>query len=414
MAAEKLLTEARCKAAKATDSVYYLNDGSGLRLRVRPDGSRSWLLRFFIQGKESTQSLGPYPQVSLQIARAKAAEAKQIVREGMNPVVEARVKRAAKVVESETTFGVVAQQWLDHNSGSWSPHHLERNEGLLRRFLLPDLAKLPIDAIEEHYLFAVLKAAYDRGTKESARRARAVAAQVFSYARATHKGRRNPARDMADNPYFRKPPVKHFKALPQGDITSLMAALKLSGKDQKLAVETVAALKLSLYTGLRDHSVRGSRWAEIDFLTLTWTIPGDRMKSKRQHAVPLTKQAVDVLRELELLTYRGAESFLFPGKTKTGYMAENTMRQALHTLGFAVTHHGIRSLITDVLNENGFRQDPIERQLDHQEKNQVRRAYLHSDFMEERRAMMQWFADWCDSPTNAMESLNVIPMKRAS
>jgi integrase len=414
MAAEKLLTEARCKTAKATDSVYYLNDGSGLRLRIRPDGSRSWLLRFFIQGKESTQSLGPYPQVSLQIARAKAAEAKQIVREGLNPVVEARVKRAAKVVESETTFGVVAQQWLDHNAGSWSPHHLERNEGLLRRFLLPDLARLPVDSIEEHYLFAVLKAAYDRGTKESARRARAVAAQVFSYARATHKGSRNPARDMADNPYFRKPPVKHFKALPQGDITSLMAALKLSGKDQKLAVETVAALKLSLYTGLRDHSVRGARWAEIDFLTLTWTIPGERMKSKRKHTVPLTKQAVGVLRELELLTYRGAESFLFPGKTQTGYMAENTMRQALHRLGFAVTHHGIRSLITDVLNENGFREDPIERQLDHQEKNQVRRAYLHSDFMEERRAMMQWFADWCDSPADAAALVNVIPLRRAS
>lgn len=414
MAAGKLLTEAKCKAARAAESIYYLNDGSGLRLRVRPDGSRSWLLRFFIQGKENTQGLGPYPQISLQVARAKASEAKQIVREGLNPSVEARVKKAARAVASETTFGVIAQEWLNHNSKNWSAHHLERNEGLLRRFLLPDLSKLPIDSIEEHYLFAVLKAAYDAGTKESARRARAVAAQVFSYAKATHKGRRNPARDMADNPYFKKPPVKHFKAIPQGEVASLMAILKLTGKDQKLSAETVAALKLSLYTGLRDHSVRGAKWAEIDYTTLTWTIPKERMKSKRAHVVPLPQQAIEVLKELELLTFKGGESFLFPGTTKTGYMAENTLRQALHRLGFKVTHHGIRSLITDVLNENGFRPDPIERQLDHQEKNQVRRAYLHSDFMDERRVMMQWFADWCDAPTNAMESLNVIPMKRAS
>lgn len=414
MAAEKLLTEVKCKAAKASDRVYYLNDGSGLRLRVRPDGSRYWLLRFFIQGKENTQSLGPYPLISLQIARAKAAEAKQIVREGLNPSVEARVKKAARVVESKSTFGVIAQEWLDHNSTNWSAHHLERNEGLLRRFLLPDLSRLPIDSIEEHYLFAILKTAYDRGTKESARRARAVAAQVFSYARATHKGRRNPARDMADNPYFKKPPVKHFKAIPQGEVASLMVILKLTGKDQKLSAETVAALKLSLYTGLRDNSVRGAKWAEIDFTTPTWTIPAERMKSKRAHAIPLPQQAVDVLKGLELLTFRGGESFLFPGKTKTGYMAENTLRQALHRLGFEVTHHGIRSLITDVLNENGFRPDPIERQLDHQEKNQVRRAYLHSDFMDERRVMMQWFADWCDSPVDAAALVNVIPLRKTS
>ena len=414
MAAEKLLTEAKCKAAKPQAKVYYLNDGAGLRMRVRPDGSRSWLLRYSLQGKEGTQGLGPYPQVSLQVARAKAEEAKSIVRQGMNPSLDALVKRAARVAQAETTFSAVAQEWLDHNSEGWSSHHLERNEGLLRRFLLPDLAKLPIDAIEEHYLFAVLKNAYDRGTKESARRARAVAAQIFSYARATHKGKRNPARDMADNPYFKKPPVKHHKALPQNRIGELMTALNLVGSGQVLKPETVAALKMTLYTGLRDHSIRGATWGEIDLANALWAVPGPRMKSKRDHRVPLPTQAIQTLQALEPLTFRGAESFIFPGKTKTGYMAENTLRQALHTLGFEVTHHGMRSLITDVLNENGFRSDPIERQLDHQEANQVRRAYLHSDFMEERRSMMQWFADWCDAPEEALTSLNVIPMKRAS
>ena len=137
------------------------------------------------------------------------------------------------------------------------------------------------------------------------------------------------------------------------------------------------------------------------------------MKSKRDHQVPLPTQAIQTLQALEPLTFRGAESFIFPGKTKTGYMAENTLRQALHILGFEVTHHGMRSLITDVLNENGFRSDPIERQLDHQEANQVRRAYLHTDFMEERRAMMQWFADWCDDPSAQAETKKVMQLRSA-
>jgi integrase len=219
---------------------------------------------------------------------------------------------------------------------------------------------------------------------------------------------------MADNPYFKKPPVKHHKALPQDRIGELMTALNLVGSDQVLKPETVAALKMTLYTGLRDHSIRGATWSEIDLANALWTVPGSRMKSKRDHRIPLPTQAIQTLQTLEPLTFRGEESFIFPGKTKTGYMAENTLRQALHTLGFEVTHHGMRSLITDVLNENGFRSDPIERQLDHQEANQVRRAYLHSDFMEERRVMMQWFADWCDAPEGALTSLNITPMKRAS
>ena len=413
MAAVKLLTETRCKAAKPQNKVYYLNDGAGLRLRIRPDGSRTWLMRYSLHGKEGTQGLGPYPQVSLQVARVKAEEAKSVVRQGINPSVDARVKRAARQAQAEATFGAVAQEWVNHNSKTWSKHHLERNEGLLRRFLLPDLGKLPIDSIEEHYLFSILKNAYDRGTKESARRARSVASQVFSYARATHKGSRNPARDMADNPYFKKPPVKHHTALPQARIGELMEALSRTGPAQKLKLETVAALKMTLYTGLRDHSIRGATWGEINFENSIWTIPAARMKRKRDHRVPLPTQAIEVLKALYSVTFKGPLSFVFPGSTKTGYLAENTLRQALHRLGFMVTHHGMRSLITDVLNENGFRSDPIERQLDHQEANQVRRAYLHSDFMDERRSMMQWFADWCENPQGPAGSANVVALRRA-
>lgn len=413
MSAEKLLSEARCKAAKPAVKIYYLNDGAGLRLRVRPDGSRTWLLRYFMDGKEGTHGIGPYPQVTLQIARAKAEHARQLVASGQNPSTANRVAKAAQISKSKATFGAIAINWLEHNRSGWSAHHLERNEGLLRRYLLPDLGRLPIDSIEEHYLFSVLKRVYDQGTKESARRARAVAAQVFSHARATHCGTRNPARDMADNPYFKKPPVKHFAALSQDDVGKLLSVLNRTGPEQILIPQTVCALKMALYTGLRDHSIRGARWCEIDLDGAIWTVPADRMKSGRDHRVPLPRQALEALEILKPVTYRNRNSFIFPSRSKSGHMSENTLRLALHRLGFAVTAHGMRSLITDVLNENKFGRDAIERQLDHQEQNQVRRAYLRSDFMNERVVMMQWFADWCDSQLAGKNKSNVLSLKRA-
>lgn len=397
MAAEKILTEASCKAAKPKNTVHYLNDGAGLRLRIRPDGSRTWVFRYRINGKETSTGLGAYPTVSLQVARAKALEARQHVSKGNNASTAKRLAKTNQIIKGDATFGAIARDWLAHNQSGWSTHHYERNAGLLRRYLLPDLERLPIDAIKEAYLYTVIKEPYDKGKKESARRARAIAAQVFSHARATHRGTTNPARDMADNPYFKKPPVVHFNALPQGDVAELIRKLNLTGTEQILDPKTVCALRLALYTGLRDNSIRGALWREIDLDAGLWTIPSTRMKSRREHQVPLPTQALIALKAIYPLTYRDDESYVFPGGGKYKTMSENTLRLALHRLGFKVTAHGMRSLITDVLNEHGFNPDAIERQLDHSEKSQVRRAYLRSNFIDDRIRMMQWFADWCDA-----------------
>ena len=396
MAGEKLLTEAKCKAAKPKAKIYYLNDGGGLRLRIRPNGSRHWIYRYRIDKKEKSTSLGAYPQTSLQTARAKVVEARKNVAEGYDPVVVRRVKRTQHAVAGEQSFGSVAYEWLTHNQESWSDHHYERNEGLIRRYLTPDLGKLPIASIEEGYLFTILKRVYDKGTKESARRTRAVAAQIFSYGRATHRCTVNPAREMSDNPYFKKPPVQHFKAISQHDVPHLIAQLSVRGEEQKLTLQVTCGLLMAIYTGLRDTSIRGAQWKEIDFDSKVWTVPGARMKSRRDHQVPLPKQALVVLEELKPLTYRDSESFVFTSRSKQGYLSENTFRMALHRLGHEVTVHGMRNLITDVLNEGEWNPDWIEKQLDHQEKNQVRAAYLRTKFLPQREKMMQWFADWCD------------------
>lgn len=398
MAGEKLLTETACKAAKAKPSVYYLNDGGGLRLRIRPDGSKSWLFRFHQNGKENSCSFGPYPNITLQDSRLKAAEAKQLVKTGVNPSMARRIAKAQQIIKGETTFSVIATDWLEHNKSDWSSHHIERNEGLLRRYLLPEIGQLPIDSISEALLFSILKKVYDSGIKESARRARAVAAQVFAFARATHRGSSNPAKDMSDNPYFKKPPVKHFEALGKDQVKKLLIELNKSGKEQILDPKTICAVKMDLYTGLRDNSIRGAKWNEVNFEDAIWTVPAERMKSRRMHQVPLPLQALKALQDLKSLTYKGEHSYIFPANGKYGYMSENTIRQALHKLGFQVTAHGMRSLITDVLNENRFNRDAIEKQLDHAEPSGTRRAYLRTDFMEERIEMMQWFADWCDNP----------------
>lgn len=414
MAAEKLLTEVTCKNAKAREQVYYLNDGAGLRLRIRPDGSKTWLYRYRLNGKESSTGLGTYPQVTLQVARVKAAQSREHVSTGTNPSIAKRIARTSQALQNECSFGLIARDWLAHNKLDWSAHHYERNNGLLNRYLLPDLGRLPIDSIEEAYLFSILKRVYDKGTKESARRALGVAKLVFSYAKATHRGKNNPARDMVDNPYFKKPTVQHFSALPQTDVGALIQSLNKTGKEQILGPKTVCALKLALYTGLRDTSIRAAKWAEIDLQKAVWTVPASRMKSRRDHSVPLPSQALAALIELRKLTHIKDDSYIFPSPGKYGFMAENTLRLALHRLGFKVTAHGMRSLITDVLNENGFNSDAIERQLDHSERDKVRRAYLRSDFMDERTRMMQWFADWADHKAYGSRGTNVKQLRKTS
>ena len=417
--ARRELSDTACRNAKPRATVYYLPDAKGLRLCIRPNGSKLWMLRFVAQKpngtrKESTAGLGAYPEVSLEQARKKAASARQSAAEGVHPTTARRVAVARNVEAGATTFEAVAREWLARNQPDWSGHHYERNEGLLRRILFPKLGTLPISEITEPMLLAELRKAYDAGTKESARRARAVASQVFRYAKDTHRATSNPARDLADSSVLKKPEVKHFAALKPTQVGPLLRALDAGD----IEPSTRAALLLMLYTGLRDHSLRAARWDEIDLRDATWTVPGERMKSRRSHVVPLPTQAVATLTKLGKLTRHGPKSFVFVGFGKAGFLAENTLRAALHGLGFKVTAHGLRSLITDLLNENGFNPDAIERQLDHMQRDKVRAAYLRSDFMPQRMAMMQWLADWADAQRDKTEAPavpgNVVSLRRVA
>lgn len=361
-----------------------------------------------------SHGLGPYPQITLQTARAKLFQAKEIAQTGQNVSATRRVHKETLIEKEATTFGLIAKEWLEHSKDSWSTHHYERNEGLLRRYLNPDLGKLPIDSINEALLLKVLRTTYNNGQKESARRARVVAGQIFTFAKLTRRATNNPAKELADNPYLKKPPVQHFKALPQNEVGILMNQLNKEGPDQKLDVKTKYALHLALLTGLRDSSIRGAKWQEINWEDAIWVVPAGRMKSRRIHKVPLPTQAISSLKKLQALSEAQSQDYIFTGTGATGHMSENTLCRALKKMGLNTTLHGLRSLITDVLNENEFHPDAIERQLDHVEGNKVRRAYLRSDFMEKRKIMMQWFSDWCDEQAEVKQDKKILPLKRAA
>ncbi len=366
--------------------------------------------------------LGEYPRVSLEQARAERERIKTTIKAGQNPVRARQRERVAIQRSQAQTFSMVADEWLEHGrthpsprtGRGWSETHLERNKGLLRRVLTPRLGKLAIQEVTEDDLRSILEANYKAGTRESARRAAAIANQIFRYAKERGKFTGpNPAAELLSYSTLAKPEVQHFAALGQKDVGPMLRALA----ESKTEPVTKAAIVLMLFTGLRDLSLRAAQWHEIDWDEATWAIPASRMKRRKSHTVPLPTQAILTLKRLQALTDRGPSSFVFASSSKAGYLAENTLRYTLHRLGFEVTAHGIRSLITDVLNENRFNADAVERQLDHVEKDAVRRAYLRSDFFEQRVQMMQWFADWCEAQMNEKRSpeppSNVIPMRAA-
>ena len=390
-----LLSASACAKAKPKTSIYYLNDGGGLRLQVHSNGSKYWLFRYRLNGKESTFSLGQYPALSLVDARRETALARDLVASGRNPSLDRKIATRSRIESDQSTFGAIAHDWLEHNRSDWASNHLERNQGLLRRYLLPKLGGLPADEITEPMLLQVLRECY-KNTPESARRARQVAAQVFRFGKDSHRCKTNPASDLSRSSLLKPVGHKPFAALPKEELGQFLQALDESGVEPVTRVAIFAAL----YTGLRDYAIRGAKWGEIDLETGTWTVPAIRMKLRREFKTPLPDQLVNELSQLYELTYDGEESVVFASYGKDGHLAENSLRIAMHRLGFCYTLHGFRSLMTDVLNEQSFNSDAIERQLDHTVANSVRRSYLRTDFWDERVRMVQWYADWCDLQKN--------------
>jgi integrase len=386
------LTAVAIRNAKPRTKAYKLADEGGLYLLVRPDGARYWRLKYRFAGKEKLLALGVFPDVQLQEARERRDDAKRELRDSKDPGAEKKARKQALKHAAVNTFRAVAEEWLRKQANRWDPGHTEQVRRSLELNLFPDLGERPIADIDVPELRAVLSKIEDRGAHEMRQRAQQRAGAVFRYAMATGRSNTDPAHALRGA--FTPQSNRHHAALGAKDLPEFFE--RLAGYDGEPT--TKLALHLLVVTFVRTGELRGAEWSEIDFEAAEWRIPAERMKMREPHIVPLSTQALALLRELQALTGRGR--YLFPGRTKaTQPISENTILYALYRMGYhsRATGHGFRSTASTILNEVGFPPDVIERQLAHMERNKVRAAYNRAQYLPERRKMMQQWADMLDA-----------------
>lgn len=393
------LPETKIRSAPAKDKPYKLSDGGGLYLLVNPDNSKYWRLKYRIDGKEKVLSLGVYPVVTAAMAREEALEAKRKLHKNEDPVHSRRMERMAR---SGNSFFSVAEEWFSKQKGRWTANHANRVWTSLEQDVFPTLGSRPIGDIKTLECLAVIRAVEDRGAIDVAGRIKQRMSSVFRYAVQTARIEFNPADQLHGVITTKK--VTHRASLKSEALPDFLRALdRFSGQEL-----TRLALKLLLLTFVRPGELRGARWDEIHFRSKQWRIPAERMKMKEEHIVPLSSQAIDVLKQLKKLT--GKYDLIFPGvRSIRRPMSENTLTNAIRKrLGFNATAHGFRSTASTALNEAGFKPDVIERQLAHAERNKVRAAYNRSQYVKERSEMMQWWADYLDGLKSGAD---VVPIR---
>ena len=387
------LTATAIRNAKPADKLVRLFDGGGLYLEITATGRRYWRLKYRHAGKEKRLALGVYPEVSLAEARQRREEARRALRDGRDPSAERKADKVRAVLSNETTFEGIAGQWLASQKKSMAAITYDKAVRTLEANVYPWLGARPIGEIDAPEVLAILKRIESRGAHETAHRVKARIGQVFRYAIAHGTATRDPSADLrgALAPVVSK---SHAAVTDPAQVGDLLRAL--DGYAGQLA--TRCALRLAPLVFARPGELRHMEWGELDMAAAEWRIPANKMKMREAHLVPLSLQALAILRELEPLT--GGGRYVFPGiRTATEPMSENTVNAALRRMGFdkdTMTGHGFRAMASTRLNEMGWAPDVIERQLAHAERNKVRAAYNRAQYMAERRKMMQAWADYLD------------------
>lgn len=398
------LTDIQVKTATPREKAYKMGDSGGMHLLVNPNGSKYWRLKYRIAGKEKLMPLGVYPEVSLKEARVKAVDAKRTITLGIDPMAERKAQKMQLHAAHENTFESLANAWFAMISPEWSSTHTERTKNLLKSHLFPWLGSRPISEITPPELLAALHRAQDRGLLETAKRAKQTASQVFRYAIRVGKLISDPSRDLAGA--LTSPKATHFAAVTEPrDVATLMLAI-----DSYTGSPTVkAALYLSALLFQRPGEIRQMRWEQIDWDSAEWRYLVT--KTDKQHIVPLSDQAIKILRELQPFTARS--DFVFPS-ARGAYrpMSENAVRVALRAMGYTneqMTPHGFRAMARTVLDEQlGFPAEWIEHQLAHKVKDALGNAYNRTKHLKQRKEMMQKWADYLDALRLQAQSPNVI------
>ena len=395
------LTVAAIQAAKPRDKAYKLFDQGGLFLLVHPNGGRYWRLKYRMHGREKLLALGVFPDVSLAKARTRRDDARKLIADKTDPAV---VKQTEKTANAET-FEAIALEWLAKQNMAAAT--IKKTQWTFEQLLFPELGDRPIRQITAPELLAALRKLEARGKIETAHRTKQRASQIFRYAIATGRAEHDPAADLRGA--LTALEVEHRAAITEPKrVGELLRAM-----DEYVGQpSTHYALKLAPFVFLRPGELRGAEWQEIDLDNAEWRIPAERMKMREAHYVPLARQAVAILREIQPLT--GAGRLAFPSlRTNTRPISEGTLNAALRRVGFSkeeMTGHGFRTMASTLLNEQGWHPDLIELQLAHAERNKVRAAYNRAQRLEERRKMMQAYADYLDG---LKAGGNVVPIRKA-
>jgi integrase len=399
MAKQNLLTDKKISSAKCPQgkSFIYLNDGSGLRLKVYEDGRKLWRFRIVYDGKESTSSFGSYPTVSLADARNKASISRLQLSNGFNPIQEKKRQRRVIAQSYQNTFKDVAEEALVHYANRqerpWSAKHIERSKGILKNYVYKKLGSVPMSQIDHVAILEVLKGIHNKGVYRTALHAKNVISSIFTYAIHSNKATQNPTDVLRKNTLLTRPEPNHLRTIEIAEIGRFFCTLEAS---TTLHIVTKSALKLIVYTALRVNSIRQAKWEWIDKAG-TMTVPAAFMKNRKDFKIPLPSQALEIINQLRPLNYRGEASYIFQAGTKPQPISENTTTVAIKKLGFDATSHGMRTLMKRVLTkENRYPYDAIERQLDHK-RPKLESAYMGGeDWLDVRREMLAWYADWLE------------------
>lgn len=403
------LTEVAIRKARPAAKTKRMFDSGGLYLELSPSGGKWWRLKYRQSGKEKRLSLGTYPDTSLADARAKRDAARKLLASDIDPGEQRKAQKAAGEERAANSFEAIAREWLQKQSAKFAPVTYTKATALFETWAFPWIGARPISEITPRILLeSVLRRVESAGKLETVHRLKQRCGQVFRYAIATGRAERDPTPDLRGALETHKP-RNHSAVTDPVKIGELLRAM-----DGYLgAFATRCALRLTPLVFVRPGELRRAEWTEfaLDAEHPQWSIPAAKMKMDAPHIVPLSTQAVAILRELHALT--GGSQYVFPGvHSKARPMSENTVNVALRRLGYngsEIVAHGFRSMASTLLNEQGWPPDVIERQLAHAERNEVRRAYNRAKYLPERRNMMQAWADYLDALRNGAD---VVPIRR--
>lgn len=396
------LTDKEIKAAKPQEKEYNLFDGDGLRLRVKPNGSRHWILNYYRPNsrKRANLSLGKYPDLPLAKARKATLEAKELLAEGVDPQEKRKQEKQEHKATHQHTFFNVATEWFEIKKGDVTADYAADIWRSLELHIFARLGEVPVREITAPQVIELLKPIEAKGSLETVKRLTQRLNDIMNFATNCGLIHANPLTGI--KAAFKKPKKENMAALTPTELPELMSAIA----NASIKRTTRCLIEWQLHTMTRPSEASGARWDEIDLDEKVWLIPAERMKKRREHRIPLTEQALELLEVMKPISSNRV--YVFPSDRDPKKPCNSqTANMALKRMGFAgrLVSHGLRSLASTTLNEQGFDADLIEAALAHVDDNQVRSAYNRTDYLERRRPMMYWWSSHIEEASKGKLSI---------